>query len=107
MPENKRVDIKQEMNELVKSDMWLGTKIDAVLEAQRLLKERIEEGVSKTAYKTYESVNQILSQLKDIAAENKMRDHKISKTENMVEWFYRGLIFTFVAGLLIGLWKFK
>jgi len=99
--------LKEEVSQLVKSDLGLGTKIDVVLTEQRLLKERFEEGVSKTAYKTYEMVNQIFSQLKDLAGENKMRDHKINKVENMVEWFYRGLIFVFVAGMLIGLWKFK
>jgi len=36
--------IKNDVSDLIKSDLGLGAKIDVVLTEQRLLKERFEEG---------------------------------------------------------------
>lgn len=85
---------------LFKNGLNLDHKMDMLMTEQRLLKERVEEGVSKTAYKTYEMVNQIFGQIKDMAGENKIRDHKISYVEKTNEWIVRGFVIVIAASVV-------
>lgn len=98
---------RKDIENLMLSDMNLSHKMDNVITQQQLLKERVEEGVSKTVFKTFEAVQGIQKQFESMAGQNAIRDHKIGRVENMVEWFYRGLIMVFVAGLLLAVYKFK
>lgn len=99
--------IKDDVTKLIKEDLGLDHKMDMLMTEQRLLKERVEEGVSKTAYKTYEMVNQIFTQIKDMSAENKMRDHKIGQSEKQLDWIIRGFVIVMVSGMLLAVWKLK
>lgn len=100
-------DVRKAAEQLMLADMNLSHKMDGVMTEQRLLKERVEEGISKTVFKTFEAVQNIQKRFEEAAGDNRIRDHKITRVENMVEWFYRGLIMVFVAGLLLAVYKFK
>jgi hypothetical protein len=92
--------VKKEVSELLLNDMKLGQKIDQI-------SERINEGVSKTAYNTWVKVSEIASVLSDLKHDNEKRDIKISNLNNLVEWFYKGVIFVLVIGFIVALWKFE
>jgi hypothetical protein len=100
-------EVRKAAEQLMLADMNLSHKMDGVMTEQRLLKERVEEGISKTVFKTFEAVQDIQKRFEAQAGDNRIRDHKIGRVENMVEWFYRGLIMVFVAGLLLAIWKYK
>jgi hypothetical protein len=100
-------EVRKAAEQLMLSDMNLSHKMDGVITEQRLLKERVEEGISKTVSKTFDAVMAIQKQFEVQSGDNRIRDHKISKVENMVEWFYRGLIMVFVVGLLLAVYKLK
>lgn len=102
---------KADIELLFKNGLNLDHKMDVLMTEQRLLKERVEEGVSKTAYKTYEMVNQIFSQMKDMAGDNKIRDHRISHNEKIMEWVVRGFVIVIAAsvvgGVILAILKWK
>jgi len=100
-------EVRKAAEQLMLADMNLSHKMDGVMTEQRLLKERVEEGISKTVFKTFEAVQHIQKRFEEVSGDNRMRDHKINRVENMVEWFYRGIVMVFVAGLLLAIWKFK
>jgi len=103
---DKKIDeVKKELEQLMIQDLNLSHKMDIVVTEQKLLKERFEEGVSKTVFKTFEAVQLMSSKFETLSGENRIRDHKIQKVEALVEWIYRGLVFVFVAGLLLIFWR--
>lgn len=93
--------VKKELEKLMVQDLNLSHKMDLVVTEQKLLKERVEMGVSQTVSKTYNLVQDIQKKFEANAADNVRRDDKIRRVEKLVDWFYRGLIFAFVAGLLV------
>ena len=111
--------IKSEVSELIKSDMGLGAKIDVVLTEQRLLKERFEEGVSRTVAATAGKVNDLValvttfkSEHEKLAAVVKTLDEKVvSPIADDQKWIRRGLfavVFLSVfAAVMTFLWNFK
>lgn len=99
--------VRAEVSEIVRKEFTLEAKMDTLLSEQRHLKERFEEGVSKTTHKIYEMVDHIYKEIEHISASNAIRDEKVRKVETYYEWIFRGLVISFVAGILIAVWKFK
>lgn len=103
--------VRTEVSEVIQSILNQGQKLDQ-------LAERINEGVSKTAYKTYEKVNEISVSLTDMKHDNEKRDIKIGELRDNVKsqgknWdmFIRSVIYTVATTLLITVvimaWKSK
>ena len=90
--------VKAEVSDVIKSILSQGQKIDQ-------LTERINEGVSKTAFKTWEKVNEISVALNEMKHDNGKRDVRIDGIQRLVEWFYRGLIFILASGIILAIWK--
>lgn len=93
--------VREEVSEVIRSILNQGQKLDQ-------LAERINEGVSKTAYKTWEKVNEISVSINNLNHENEKRDIKIKELSEDVKiqrsnWntFVRVVIFG-VAMALIG-----
>ncbi len=111
--------LKSDVVELMKSDLGLGSKLDVVLTEQRLLKERFEEGVSKTVAVTASKVNELVALVttfknehEKLAGAVKTLDEKvISPIADDQKWIRRGLfavVFLSVfATVMSFLWKFK
>lgn len=111
--------IKFEVSELVKSDLGLGSKIDVVLTEQRLLKERFEEGVSKTVAVTAGKVNELVALVtsfknehEKLAAAVKTLDEKVvAPISDDQKWIRRGLfaiVFLSVfATVMTFLWNYR
>jgi len=98
--------VKEEVSEVIRSILSQGQKLDQ-------LSERINEGVSKTAYKTFEKVNEISVALNDMKHNNEKRDVEIHELKNNVEiqrnnWnvFIRVVIFGVVGALLAAIIRF-
>lgn len=112
-------DIKKEVSDLIKSDMGLGSKIDVVLTEQRLLKERFEEGVSRTVAATASKVNDLValvttfkSEHEKLAASVKLMDEKqLGPLADNQKWMTRGLfavVFLSVfAAAMTFLWNYR
>lgn len=111
--------IKQEVSDLIKSDLGLGSKIDVVLTEQRLLKERFEEGVSRTVAATAGKVNDLVALVttfknehEKLAAAVRTLDEKVvAPIADDQKWIRRGLfavVFLSVfAAVMTFLWNFK
>lgn len=112
-------EIKKEVADLIKSDLGLGSKIDVVLTEQRLLKERFEEGVSRTVAATAGKVNDLVALVttfknehEKLAAAVKTLDEKVvAPIADDQKWIRRGLfavVFLSVfAAVMTFLWNFK
>lgn len=100
-------ETRKAVEQLMLSDMNLAHKMDNVMTQQTLLKERVEEGVSKTVFKTFEAVKDIQESMMKIHGDNATRDHRIAKAEGMVEWIFRGFIVAMVLGAMLAIYKFK
>ena len=97
--------IRSEVSEVIRSIISQGQKIDQ-------LSERINEGVSKTAYKTFEKVNEISVAITNLNHENEKRDITIKELKEDVKiqrtnWntFVRIFIFGIATTLLVFLIK--
>lgn len=112
-------EIKSEVSELIKSDLGLGSKIDVVLTEQRLLKERFEEGVSRTVASTAGKVNDLVALVTTFKNEHEKLVARFTTLEEKVvapiaddqKWIRRGLfavVFLSVfAAVMTFLWNFK
>lgn len=99
---------REDVSEVIRSILGQGQKLDQ-------LSERINEGISKTAYKTFEKVNEIGVAMNDMKHSNEKRDIKIDeleKTDNLIRddlkaqrnnWntFVRVFIFGVAAAILM------
>lgn len=112
-------DIKKDVSELIKSDLGLGSKIDVVLTEQRLLKERFEEGVSRTVASTAGKVNDLVALVTTFKNEHEKLVSRFTTLEDKVvqpiaddqKWIRRGLfavVFLSVfAAVMTFLWNYK
>jgi ferritin-like metal-binding protein YciE len=92
--------VKAEVSDVIKSILAQGQKIDQ-------LTERINEGVSKTAFKTWEKVNEISVSITELKTSNEVRDGKLHTVASQVEWIIRGIFIVVFAALVLSLWKLK
>lgn len=111
--------INRDVSELIKSDMGLGAKIDVVLTEQRLLKERFEEGVSRTVASTAGKVNELVALITTFKNEHEKLAHTVKTlADNVIgpvvddqKWIRRGLIavvfLSVFAAVMTFLWNFK
>lgn len=111
--------IKGDVSELIKSDLGLGSKIDVVLTEQRLLKERFEEGVSKTVAVTAGKVNELVGLVTSFKNEHEklaavvrtLEDKVVQPIADDQRWIRRGLfavVFLSVfAAVMTFLWNYK
>jgi len=112
-------EIKKDVSDLIKSDLGLGSKIDVVLTEQRLLKERFEEGVSRTVASTAGKVNDLVALVttfkneheKLVAAVKTLEEKVVAPIADDQKWIRRGLfavVFLSVfAAVLTFLWNYK
>lgn len=91
-------NLKQDVAELIKTDLGLGHKMELVMSEQRLLKERVEEGVAKTAYKTLEQVIALSNQITEFQHAmtlQKMTTQSLTERVNShgddLRWIRRGI----------------
>ena len=92
--------VTAEVSEVIRSILNHGQKLDN-------LAERINEGVSKTAYKTWEKVSEISVAMTELKHDNEKRDLKITELTDDVKiqrtnWntFVRVVIFGVAVSLL-------
>lgn len=99
---DKKIDkVKDDVSEAIRAILNQGQKLDQ-------LSERINEGVSKTAYKTFEKVNEISVNLTNLKHDNEKRDIVIKGLSDDVKiqrtnWnvFIRVCIFGVAVALII------
>lgn len=111
--------IREDVSDLVKSDLGLGSKLDVVLTEQRLLKERFEEGVSKTVATTATKVNELVALVTTFKNEHEKLAHTVkSLADNVIgpvaddqKWIRRGLIavvfLSVFAAVMTFLWNYR
>lgn len=111
--------INRDVSELIKSDLGLGAKIDVVLTEQRLLKERFEEGVSRTVASTAGKVNDLVALITTFKNEHEKLASRFDTLEKKVvepiaddqKWIRRGLfavVFLSVfAAVMTFLWNYR
>ena len=87
--------VSDDVSEVIRSILNQGQKLDQ-------LSERINEGVSKTAYKTWEKVNEISVSLTNLKNDNEKRDIVISGLESNVK-IQRNNWNTFVRVCIFGI----
>lgn len=92
--------LKSEVSDIIKSILSQGQKIDQ-------LTERINEGVSKTAFKTWEKVNEISVSITELKNDNEKRDIKLNTVTGQVEWMIRGIFIVVFVAIIVSLWKLK
>lgn len=105
-----RVDkIREDVTELMKTDLGLKSDVRDLTTKVDRLTERLDEGVSKTAFKTLEKVNDLSTEFAKFATEmhndNKIRDLKIKRSDELWTWFIRSVLFVALAGAIIAAWK--
>lgn len=66
--------VRKDVENLMREDMKLDHKADLMLNEQRLLKERIEEGISKTVWATSKKVDDILIAFGELKKEKESQD---------------------------------
>ena len=110
---------REAVSDLMKSDLGLSGKIDNILTEQRLLKERFEEGVSKTVAATATKVNELVALVTTFKNEHEKLASKFQTLDEKVitpiaddqKWIRRGLfavVFLSVfATAMSFLWKYK
>lgn len=74
-------EIKKKAEERLQEFLLLAADVKQVGTKLDHLDKRLNEGVSKTAFKTYEKVNEITGLLSDMKHENEKRDLKIEGLE--------------------------
>lgn len=99
--------VRTEVADIIRKEFTLENKMDMLLSEQRHLKERFEEGVSKTTGKIYEMVDHIYKEIENISSSNAIRDVKLERAEHHYEWIFRGFIITFVLSVMLAVWKLK
>lgn len=110
---------RADVSELIRSDLGLGSKIDVVLTEQRLLKERFEEGVSKTVAATALKVNELIALVTTFKNEhdklaltvNSVHGKRIDELADENRWVRRGILavvfLSIFAAALTFLWNYR
>lgn len=105
--------VRKDVENLMREDMKLDHKADLMLNEQRLLKERIEEGISKTVYSTSKKVDDILVAFGSLKTENERQDlvvknlHDNFKTiQDDFKIIYRSIFITCFVAVVIAVVKY-
>jgi hypothetical protein len=110
--------IKADVSELIKSDLGLGHKMEIVLTEQRLLKERVEQGVAKTAYETLQRVNELFKSMEELGfslREQKLvintHQARIDSHAEDLRWIRRGIFGVVFLSIFLAfmqfLWRYR
>lgn len=78
-------EIKRNAEETLRDFLSLKTEVHSIATNLKNLDERLNEGVSKTAFKTYEKVNEIAVQIKDHEHKNREQDKRMEHIEEKVQ----------------------
>jgi len=105
--------VRKDVENLMREDMKLDHKADLMLNEQRLLKERIEEGISKTVWATSKKVDDILVAFGAVKTDNERQD-LIVKTlqdnfkviQDDFKIIYRSIFITCFVAVVIGVVKY-
>ena len=106
--ENKKdVDlVRKDVEILMRTDLNLSHKQDMLVQKMDHLTNRINDGVSKTAWKTHQDVQEIKTLLVEMKGENKLRDDRIGTNTKGIgrftQWAY-WLAFVGIGGGLVTL----
>lgn len=74
--------VRKDVENLMREDMKLDHKVDLMLHEQRLLKERIEEGISKTVWATSKKVDELLMCVGAFKSDKDRLDERVSFVES-------------------------
>lgn len=98
--------IRKDVENLMRTDLNLSHKQDMMTQKLDTLVERINEGVSKTAWNTHKDVQEIKTLMIEMAGANALRDERIDANNKEIGrfktgWYWVG--FVAVCGGLIAL----
>jgi len=107
LDQKKDIDsIRKDVESLMRTDLNLSHKQDLMSQKLDTLTERINEGVSKTAWNTHKDVGEIKKMMIEMAGANALRDEKIESNQREVGRLKQGaywVAFIGVCGGLVGL----
>lgn len=105
--------VKKDVENLIREDMKLDHKADLMLNEQRLLKERIEEGISKTVWATSKKVDEILMGFGAVKTENERQDlvvktlqENFKVIQDDFKIIYRSIFITGFVAVIIAVVKY-
>lgn len=105
--------VKKDVENLMREDMKLDHKADLMLNEQRLLKERIEEGISKTVWATSKKVDEILVAFGNVQEKNKQQDMTVKNLQDNFKVIqddfkiiYRSIFVTCFVAVVIAVVKY-
>lgn len=78
-------DIKKNAEETLRDFLSLKTEVHSINQNLHNLDERLNQGVSKTAFKTYEKVNEISVTLTEMGHKAEKQDLRMDQIESKVE----------------------
>lgn len=94
-------EIKHRAEERLKEFLTLTSDVHQVSKDLKHLDERLNEGVSKTAFKTFEKVNEISVMMTNMNHEKEKLELKVDSHDEHIKWIYRGVILVIVASVFL------
>lgn len=92
LDQKKDIDsIRKDVESLIRTDLNLSHKQDLMVQKLDTLAERLNEGVSKTAWNTWNKVQEISASIIDMKNDNEKRDIKIDHHDFWLKWMFRGI----------------
>ncbi len=82
-------------------------KLDALDQEQKRIAERIDKGVSQTAFKAFEMVNTLMAKVTEMAGTDQVQENRINTIEKHSEWTIKGFIVVVAAGIVLAWLKVK
>jgi predicted RecB family endonuclease len=82
-------------------------KIDALDQEQKRIAERIDKGVSQTAFKAFEMVNTLMAKVTEMAGTDQVQENRIKTLEKHSDWTIKGFIVVVAAGIVLAWLKGK
>jgi len=87
-------DLRQEFTESLR-------KLDALDAEQKRISDRIDKGVSQTAFKAFELVNTLLAKVNEMTGTDQVTDNRLNTVERHMDWIMRGFVLVVAAGLVL------
>ena len=91
-------EIRERVEKCMQEDLKLEHKADLMLTEQRLLKERVEHGISKTVSSMNKSLQDFMIEWGRKKEQDELRDQRIANVESGLQWIFRIFVVSVAGG---------
>ena len=76
-------------------------RLDGLEKEQGRITERIDKGVSQTAFKAFELVNTLMAKVNEMAGTDQVTDNRLNTVERHNDWIIKGFVIVIAAGIIL------